>query len=118
MIDFELELLNQNEDWRLVLEAYHTQLIEAAEQEAEHDGWAVRLVDVDGIKAEHMPRIHGKLIALGLLKFQLSGRTSGVRYQLSYEGKRTLQRTQGSDDELDSDSDDADSESGDLAQSA
>ena len=90
MIEFELELLHQNQNWRRVLEAYRTHQQRVKQTTPEMDGWLERVVRVDGVPDEQLPRVHGKLIALGLLKFQLAGRTSGVRYQLSPEGWQAL----------------------------
>jgi hypothetical protein len=92
MIDFELEQLHQNADWGLVLGAYEAVHSAAKSENTDHDGWLPRVDTVAGVKAEHLPRIHGKLIALGFLKFEISGRTSGVRYRLSSLGIRAVNR--------------------------
>lgn len=55
-------------------------------------GWIPRLRAVDGISEGRLGPLHGKLIALGLLKFQLTGRTSGILYRLSPEGRAELKR--------------------------
>lgn len=90
MIDYELELLNQNDEWRSVLTAYWKASQYAKDSNPEFDGWMQRLADVAGVKNERLPRIHGKLIALGFLKFQLGSRNSGVVYQVSTEGQQAL----------------------------
>jgi hypothetical protein len=38
--------------------------------------------------------IHGKLIALGLLRFQLLGRMAGVVYRLTPDARQSLQRVE------------------------
>ena len=86
MIDFERNELNDNPQWRRVLEAYHAR----QQPQANEDGWIPRVRLVDGLSPDHLPRIHGKLIALGLLKFQLTGRESGMCYQLSTLGRDVL----------------------------
>ncbi len=91
MIDFELELLNQNDDWRLLLAAYSDASRREKDSNPEFDGWLQRLSSVNAVKDERLPRIHGKLIALGLLKFQLGSRSAGVLYQVSGDGQRALQ---------------------------
>ncbi len=90
MIDFELEQMTENPEWCLVLIHYSQLQIQAKEQNPEFDGWIVRQNEVEGVVSERLPRIHGKLIAFDLLKFQLSGRDSGVFYQLTRLGKKML----------------------------
>jgi len=93
MIDFELEELNRCEGWQSVLIAYKNAHEALKQQETESnpsDGWLSRLKSVDGVEFDDLPRIHGKLISLGLLKFQLADRTMGMRYQLSGLGKRAI----------------------------
>ncbi len=109
MIAVDMEQLFKNADWQLVLSAYHAQHSVAKEQNPEHDGWLPRTTSVEGIRDERLPRIHGKLIALGFLKFELAGRTAGVRYQLSRLGIQAMSRINGTED---------DSDPFDLAQSA
>jgi hypothetical protein len=90
MIDFELEELRQNEWWLVVLRAYQASRTPRKAEEEAVDNWLERVRDVAGVDRADLSRIHGKLIALGLLKFQLEGRMCGVRYQLSASGKRLL----------------------------
>lgn len=94
MLDFELEELNQSTDWRDVLSAYLDahQAAHAAAKNTEEgfDGWLPRIMAVEGIETEDLPRIHGKLIALGFLKFQLASRGTGVVYQISPAGRQAL----------------------------
>ena len=67
--------------------------------------------------------LHGKLIALGLLSFEISGKL-GMRYQLSPLGRRTLGRVDefeepSSDESADlptNDSEDAELEAAELPQ--
>lgn len=69
-----------------------------ADEDAEPDsessaiGWVPRLKSVEGIPDGRLGPLHGKLIALGLLKFQLTGRTSGIIYRLSPEGRAEVYR--------------------------
>lgn len=105
MIDFELDQFRQNESWRLVLEAYADaqQAMEASRasdsESAAKDGWLPRIQTVDGVKSELLPRIHGKLIALGLLNHQLADRNSGLVYRLSHLGAQALNPTPSADPE-------------------
>ena len=86
MIDWERDELDQNPHWRTVLHAYEPRqnLPPGAE------GWIERVQNVDDIEDAALPRIHGQLIALGLLRFQVAGRETGVCYQLSTLGQRLL----------------------------
>ena len=51
------------------------------------DRWLSRIDEVDGVDSDELPSVHGKLIAYGFLKFQLSGR-DGLVYQLTSLGRR------------------------------
>ena len=99
MIAFEMEQLRENVDWQLVLSAYHAEHLVAKEQREEFDGWLPRVAAVEGVRDERLTRIHGKLIAMGFLKFQLAGRTDGVRYQVSRLGLQAVNRLNGSEDD-------------------
>ncbi len=90
MIDFELEQMMENPEWCLVLNHYSHLQLQAKEQNPEFDGWVGRQNKVAGVVLERLPRIHGKLIAFDLLKFQLSGRDSGVYYQVTRLGDKML----------------------------
>ena len=90
MIEFELEELNANMEWRLVLAAYQTQHLAVNGQNPKFDGWLTRLQEVEGVEEPHLSRIHGQLIALSFLEFQLRGRTFGMLYRLSVSGKQAL----------------------------
>jgi hypothetical protein len=58
-------------------------------------GWVPRLRQVAGIAPEQLGPLHGQLIALGLLKFQLTGRTSGILYRVSVDGRAELEKLPG-----------------------
>lgn len=92
MIDLELEQMMENPEWCLVLNHYSQLQRQAKEQNPEFDGWVGRQNKVEGVVLERLPRIHGKLIAFDLLKFQLSGRDSGVYYQVTRLGEKMLPR--------------------------
>lgn len=74
----------------MVLQAYRHRMQELRAEQAEFDGWIPRLRRIDGIEPDDLPRAHGKLIALGLLKFQLADRFAGMQYQLSLSGRQIL----------------------------
>ena len=102
MIDFELEELSRDTHWRPVLLAYLEQ--EQAETaqargtpspngpEIKPREWIPRVADVEGVERENLSKIHGKLIALGYLKFQISSREKGMCYQVSPLGKQALEQ--------------------------
>lgn len=90
MLDFEIEELNQAADWREVLAAYQSAYETAKASAEDFDGWLPRIMSVEGLEDEDLPRLHGKLIALGFLKFQLAGRGTGVVYQISPAGREAL----------------------------
>lgn len=61
--------------------------------EADDDaGWIPRLRELPGVAAERLSPLHGQLIAHGLLKFNLLGRTTGVGYRVTPEGRDVLAR--------------------------
>jgi hypothetical protein len=53
-------------------------------------GWVHRLAVIEQVAPERVAPLHGKLIALGLLRFQLLDRTGGMVYRLSPEGRQAL----------------------------
>jgi hypothetical protein len=94
MIDFELEQMIENPEWCLVLNHYSQQQLQTKKQDPEFDGWIIRQNEVEGVALEHLPRIHGKLIAFDLLKFQISSRDSGVFYKVTRVGQKMLPKLQ------------------------
>lgn len=61
--------------------------------DAEDDtGWVPRLRELPSVAAERLAPLHGQLIAHGLLKFNLLGRTQGVGYRVTPEGREVLAR--------------------------
>jgi len=108
MIAQDVALLERNPEWRLLLSAYQ------AQQAASADGWVDRILEIEGLDAAELSRIHGRMIADGLLEFELAERGLGVRYQLSPQGVRALHSTSAissesglSDDPEDADESDA-----------
>lgn len=69
--------------------------------------WLERIEDagevgVEELDTEELSRLHGKLIALGLLEYEVSTKGTGVRYQISTLGRLSLMRACG-DEETDED---------------
>lgn len=54
--------------------------------------WVPRVTRVQGIEADELSKIHGRLIAYDLLKCDLAGRTDGMVYQLTSTGKTIIAR--------------------------
>ena len=102
MIDFELDELSHDTQWRLVLQAYlERERTEAAragavaaesEQDSKIQYWIPRLPEIEGVDSKDLSKKHGKLIALGYLKFQLTGREKGMCYQVSSLGRQALEQ--------------------------
>lgn len=87
MDEIELDQLRRNPKWKAILEVYHQLHATQRAQSPEFDGWTPRVHEAGEIPKEELPGIHGKLIAYGFLKFDLTGRDGGIRYQLTPLGK-------------------------------
>jgi hypothetical protein len=108
MLDYVAQELSAASGWRRLLEAYA--LLSAPSgragvrtspdpaQATESHGWVPRVTQVDGVEAEQLSVLHGKLIAMGLLSFEVTGKF-GIQYQLSPLGRRTLERGSGVEDQ-------------------
>jgi hypothetical protein len=92
ILETSLTILRANPQYHLLLAAYLERDQREREQQEEFSGWLSRVNSVEGIESDVMSRIHGKLISLGLLKFELGDRLEGIRYQLSDDAKRALQQ--------------------------
>lgn len=53
-------------------------------------GWVSRIAQLEGVNSSRMSTLHGRVIALGYLKFQLIDRQIGLRYRLTPEGKQVV----------------------------
>jgi hypothetical protein len=84
MTNLELEQFDANPDWGLLLAAYQEKLAPGLLE------WSPRISDISGLAPDRVSAIHGKLIALGMLKFEISSRTDGVQYQLTTLGRQAL----------------------------
>ena len=86
-------MLDAHPEWRQVLLAYGEGVDVAVSADAETAefvarGFRPRVREVDGVPADQMARVHGKLIAHGLLQVEIAGRTGGMLYQLTTAGRR------------------------------
>lgn len=77
-----------------VLDCYAVREAAAKAAEAEFSGWLDRVCDVPGIEFSELTGIHGHLIALGLIRFEFTGRSVGLQYQLSPLGRDAVARRQ------------------------
>lgn len=91
MNDPQLDPVDDRDESLAVLAAYRAQHAVYKQTDPEHSGWVDRLTTVADIEVDELSGIHGKLIACGLLEFQLTGRTTGVQYQLSSAGAKMLE---------------------------
>ncbi|MCA9041219.1 MAG: hypothetical protein KDA65_12775 [Planctomycetaceae bacterium] len=86
MIATELESLQANPDWVRVLIAYQ----EAEQQLPEEQSCVGRLLEISAVDSQQLSAIHGNLIALDLLRFELPDRHSGLHYKVTTLGKQSL----------------------------
>jgi hypothetical protein len=91
MTTLNLESDHEPAEFLSVLAAYHAEQAVLRQTDPEHNGWVQRLISIGEIETERLSQIHGRLIAFGYLKFQLTGRSSGVQYQISPSGKEAIQ---------------------------
>jgi len=113
MIDIDAELLDLDAGWREVLETYRPADESLAKEpaadpeendsgqpssiglaelpaEEERDDWLPRVRSLDGFDDQRLSSLHGRLIALGWLGFEVGDRNTGMRYRLTREGQRVL----------------------------
>ena len=62
----------------------------APSETARNTGWICRLTEIEGLSSGRLSTIHGQLIAFGFLNFELTNRTTGMRYQVTSLGRRCL----------------------------
>ena len=55
--------------------------------------WIDRVCDLEGVEAEDLCKLHGKLIAAGFLNFQIRNRITGIEYRVANAGKQYLTKT-------------------------
>ena len=80
------------EDCLAVLNCYAVR--DAASKAATRDyaGWLDRIQNVPGVETSSLTSIHGFLIAQGLIRFEFTGRSVGLQYQLSTQGRESIVR--------------------------
>jgi hypothetical protein len=90
MVDIALEELADVLHWQPLLAAYRERQLAERAANPEHEGWIPRIRSLTDTDGEQLSQLHGRLIAVGLLKFELGDITSGMSYQLSSLGIRAL----------------------------
>lgn len=90
MNDFELDQLRRNPAWKAALRHYWDAQSSARTLQPEFDGWVPRAAQVAQVDPATLSVVHGRLIAFGFLKFDLSNRELGMRYQLTPLGKQAI----------------------------
>ena len=113
MQDFETLCFQNRADWARLLAAYAqaeevTAVAEAAlakkapppavpavaatglesDTEESATGWVARISLLEGVDTDQLSTLHGRVIALGYLKFKLIDRQIGLRYRLTPAGKQ------------------------------
>ncbi len=81
-----------DQDCLAVLECYAVRDAAAKTSNSDYAGWLDRILSVPGLDAPCLTSIHGFLIAQGLIKFEFTGRSVGLQYQLSTLGRESIAR--------------------------
>jgi hypothetical protein len=90
MVESEHLDWRRNADVRRLLELYVSLHDSARRQQPEFDGWLPRVKSLAGVEDRELSALHGTLIALGFLKFQLVNRTAGMHYHVDPLGREAL----------------------------
>ncbi len=90
MSDFEMDQLRRNPAWKAALRYYWDAQASARATQPEFDGWVARASQVPQVEPANLSAVHGRLIAFGFLKFDLTNRELGMRYQLTPLGKQAI----------------------------
>lgn len=91
MHDPDLDVLRRNPHWLATLSAYWGRQLELQQQAAsDAQGWVTRLTAVADVPEEQLSGIHGRLIAFGYLKFELTVKDASLRYQLTPLGRMAV----------------------------
>lgn len=83
---------NFDQNCLTVLECYAVRDVAAKATSVDYTGWLDRILEVPGLESSSLTSIHGFLIAQGLIKFEFTGRSVGLQYQLSSLGKECITR--------------------------
>ena len=80
----DLDAFDAHPEWNPLLQAYWQ-----AQQRVEK-GWVPRLAAVAEVPGDQLSAIHGRLIAHGLLRFELAGRSEGPAVRTIRPAGRTF----------------------------
>ena len=86
----DLAFLRRHPEWLATLQAYWDAHLQCKQQVAEFDGWLARLTSIAEVPVESLSGIHGKLIAFGYLRFELTPKETILRYQLTPLGRSAV----------------------------
>ena len=75
-----------------VLNCYAVRDAAAKAASKEYAGWLDRILDIQEIEKTTLTSIHGFLIAQGLIRFEFNGRSVGLQYQISTQGREAMAR--------------------------
>ena len=75
-----------------VLSCYAVRDAAAKTSRPEYSGWLDRIIEIPGLDPSSLTSIHGYLIAQGLIRFEFTGRSVGLQYQLSPIGRESVSR--------------------------
>ena len=95
MFNDAIQLLKENQNCLEILRAYSVQEINSKDES--DSKWAKRIFHqadhADELEEEtdQSSEAHGLLIAYGYLDIELAGRSDGIQYRLSSDGKRALE---------------------------
>ena len=89
-IDDAMAMLRRQPDWLATLRAYWESELQSRQQVSDSDRWLARLTDIPEVAPERLSGIHGRLIAFGYLKFELSAKDATLRYQLTPLGRTAV----------------------------
>ena len=90
----DAQLLDENPEWRLVLEEYQRLIEDSKNHRSDEETgtvWTQRMSHLSEIPPETLQTIHGQLIAMNWLTFQLEGRNAGLLYRITGEGRKALE---------------------------
>lgn len=82
--------LRRHPEWLATLRAYWETHLQIKQDVADFDGWLPRLTSIPEVPPESLSAIHGRLIAFGYLKFELSPKDTLLRYQLTPLGRTAV----------------------------
>lgn len=90
MLNEDITFLHRHPEWLATLQAYWNAHLQSKQDVAEFDGWVPRLTSVIDVPPEALSGIHGRLIAFGYLKFELTPKDTTLRYQLTPAGRSVV----------------------------